>query len=188
VSGLLYAAPMPRVERTFERIDAVLGVDDLAAATPAWIAGLLEVAYLAVYPAVPAALAIRFLTTADPDPERFWSVILIADFICFGFLPWVQTRPPRALRVRDPWRTRLRHVNLQLLDRTSIQGNTFPSGHAAEALAAALLVIHAPPAFAVSMAFVAVLISAGTVLGRYHYAADAAAGWMVAAGVWMVLR
>jgi len=32
-----------------------------------------------------------------------------------------------------------------------------------------------------------VLVSAGAVLGRYHYAADAVAGWVVAAAVWVAL-
>ena len=32
------------------------------------------------------------------------------------------------------------------------------------------------------------LVSAGAVLGRYHYAADVFAGWAVAVVVWMVCR
>jgi hypothetical protein len=34
----------------------------------------------------------------------------------------------------------------------------------------------------------AILISAGAVLGRYHYAADVFAGWIVATCVWLVVR
>jgi membrane-associated phospholipid phosphatase len=58
--------------------------------------------------------------------------------------------------------------------------NTFPSGHAAEALAAALLCLDAPAPVAAWMFFNAAAISAGAVFGRYHYAADALAGWLVA--------
>jgi membrane-associated phospholipid phosphatase len=65
--------------------------------------------------------------------------------------------------------------------------NTFPSGHAAEAVAAALLVADAPWPLSLWMSINAVLVSAGAVFGRYHYAADALAGWAVAIGVWLIV-
>jgi membrane-associated phospholipid phosphatase len=188
ISGLLYTGPMPRAEHLLEAVDRVLRVDTIAASVPGWLAELLEVAYVLVYPAALIALGIHVLTSERPSPDTFWTVILVTDFICFGVLPWVQTRPPRAFRPHDPWRSRLRRLNLQLLDRTSIQVNTFPSGHAAEALAAALLVADAPWPFAAAMAVTALLISVGTVLGRYHYAADVIAGWAVAICVWLAVR
>lgn len=186
-SGLLFAAPMPRAELALERLDSALGVDRIAAATPRPLAELLELAYAGVYPLIPLALAVHLLATESPDPQRFWTVILITDYVCFGFLPWIQTRPPRALRPADPWTSRVRRFNLRMLGKTSIQVNTFPSGHAAEALAAALLVAGAPWPGVACMAISAVLVSAGAVLGRYHYAADAIAGWAVAVGVWMLV-
>jgi membrane-associated phospholipid phosphatase len=73
-----------------------------------------------------------------------------------------------------------------MLDASSIQVNTFPSGHAAEALAAVLLTSSAPMPIAVAMSIAAVAISAGAVLGRYHYALDAVAGWLVALAVYAV--
>jgi membrane-associated phospholipid phosphatase len=155
---------------------------------PRWLAELLELAYVVIYPAIPIALAIHAFTSPRPSPDTFWTVILVTDFVCFGVLPWVQTRPPRAFRPHDPWTSRLRRLNLKLLDRTSIQVNTFPSGHAAEAMAAALLVADAPWPLAAAIAATALLISTGTVLGRYHYAADAIAGWAVAICVWLAVR
>ena len=186
-SGQLFAAPMPGVERAFRRFDEALGVDDAIGATPGWMRVALELAYASVYVLVPVALLIRFATLADADPEQFWFVVLVTDFICFGCLPWIQTRPPRAVSAQAPWQSGMRRLNEQLLDRTSIQHNTFPSGHAAEALASALLVASAPWPLAAAVAVVAVLVSAGAVLGRYHYAADAVAGWVVAAVVWAVV-
>ena len=186
-SGLLFARPMPRVEAALEKVDRLLEIDRAAAAVPPWLAELLELAYAGVYPLIPGALIIHLLGTTAPDPERFWTVILATDFICFGFLPWVQTRPPRASRTADPWISRFRRLNLRVLGKTSIQVNTFPSGHAAEALAAALLVIGAPWPWVAYVVISAVLVSAGAVLGRYHYAADAVSGWMVAVGVWSVI-
>ncbi len=186
-SGLLFAAPMPRAERTLAELDRALDIDRTAARMPRSLAELLEIAYGGVYPLIPIAFVIHLLATPEPDPERFWTIILVTDYICFGFLPWVQTRPPRAFRAGDPWFARFRRMNLRVLGKTSIQVNTFPSGHAAEALAAALLVIGAPLPWVAAVAIGAVLVSAGAVFGRYHYAADAIAGWIVAVAVWAAL-
>jgi membrane-associated phospholipid phosphatase len=186
-SGVLYRAPMLRIERLLRRIDDRLRIRSLAAATPRAIAELLEFAYVAVYLVIPAALVIHVVTSATPDPPRFWAVVLVTDFICFGTLPWVQTRPPRALEPEPPWSSRFRSVNLHLLGKTSIQVNTFPSGHAAEALAALLLVLDGPASLVSIMLFTALAISAATVLGRYHFSADVFAGWAVALVVWLAL-
>lgn len=185
-SGRLFVAPMPAAEGVLLGIDRGLKVSALAARAPRWLAELLEFAYAGVYPLIPIALVIFLMLTRTPDPDRFWAVILITDYVCFGVLPWVQTRPPRVLEAAEPWRSRFRAVNLRLLDAASIRVNTFPSGHAAEALAAALLVISAPLPLALGMFAAAAAISAGAVGGRYHYAADAVLGWGVALTVWCV--
>lgn len=187
-SGLLFIAPMPKAEGALEAADAALNVDRCATAVPRWLAELLEVAYAGIYLLIPLALIIHLSTSAEPDGSRFWTVILVTDYVCFAVLPWVQTRPPRASRPADPWVARMRSFNLKLIGKASIQVNTFPSGHAAEGLAATLLVLDAPWPLAESVAVAAVLVSAGAVLGRYHYAADAIAGWFVAIGVWVAFR
>jgi hypothetical protein len=184
-SGLLFVAPMPRAERVLIRIDEILAVDAIAARTPQPIAEVLELAYVGVYPLIPIALylALREGVTAD----RFWTVILLTDYVCFGMLPWIQTRPPRAVGFGTPWRSAWRSVNLRVVDASSVQVNTFPSGHAAEAVAAALLVAGSPAPVVIVMYLVAAAISAGAVFGRYHYAADAIAGWAVAVAVYLVV-
>ncbi len=184
-SGLLFVAPMPRAERLLVAIDDALRIRAIAARTPRPVAEFLELAYVGVYPLVPIALIIQVALTESPDPQRFWTVILVTDYICFGVLPWVQTRPPRSLEGSDPWHARFRRFNLRLMGAASIQVNTFPSGHAAEALAAALLVLDAPLPWVAWMFFNAAAVSAGTVFGRYHYALDAIAGWGVALVVWL---
>ena len=50
----------------------------------------------------------------------------------------------------------------------------------------ALEVLPGPVGFGMLLA--AVAVTAGAVLGRYHYAADAAAGWMVAGVVFLAVR
>ena len=132
-------------------------------------------------------LALYLILSPTADPDRFWTLVLATDFACFGCLPWIQTRTPRAFEPGDPWRSRLRPLNLLIVHRASIQVNTFPSGHTAEALAIALLMLEAGPWAFAALVAVAAAISAGAVLGRYHYLADAVAGYFVALGVWIVV-
>jgi membrane-associated phospholipid phosphatase len=186
-SGRLFVAPMPAAERALDALDRALRIDSLAAGTPRWLAEFLEFSYAGVYPIIPIALGLSLAFVPGADADRFWSVILVTDYICFGMLPWVQTRPPRAIDARPPWRARFRTFNLKVLGAASIRVNTFPSGHAAEAVAAAILVIGAPWPIVLWMLFNAAAISAGTVLGRYHYATDVIAGWLVAVVVAMVI-
>ncbi len=180
-SGRFFVAPMPVLERGLIDIDRALGIDAIAARMPAVVVEILEIAYTFVYPLVPIGL---FLALHEGiAAERYWAIVLITDFICFGMLPWFQTRPPRSVGVPSPWNSRWRALNLQVLDASSVQVNTFPSGHAAEGLAVALLLAGAPAPIPVIMFFCALAISAGAVFGRYHYAADALAGWAVALAV-----
>ncbi|HJR59255.1 MAG TPA: phosphatase PAP2 family protein [Vicinamibacterales bacterium] len=186
-SGLLWVAPMPRVERALGVIDARLKIPPLVRRMPRSICELLELAYAGVYPLVPVALVLHLAWGPDPDAAHFWTVVLVTDYICFAMLPWIQTRPPRGIEACEPWHSGFRALNLKLLGQTSIGVNTVPSGHAAEALAAALLLADAPAPIPAAMAVAAMAVSAGAVLGRYHYAVDALAGWAVAGLVWMVL-
>jgi hypothetical protein len=177
-SGLTFVRATPSAEAALLAIDRALRISRIAAATPRAVAELLELAYTCVYPLV--LFALYFALGAGVSADRFWTVVLITDYICFGMLPWFQTRPPRAFERERPWRSSWRAVNARLLAASSIQVNTFPSGHAAEALAAALLVSGAGLPAVSFMAVAALAVSAGAVLGRYHYAADALAGWAVA--------
>ena len=186
-SGALYAAPMPGAEVALMRMDSALGVRSIAARIPRPLAEWLELSYAGVYALIPAALLLHLFVRPRPNVEGFWSVVLLTDYICFATLPWIQTRPPRALEGGAPWRARLRAVNERLLDTASIGANTFPSGHAAEALAAALLVTGGPWPVVAMVFIAAISVSAGAVLGRYHYALDALAGWAVAAVVWWLV-
>jgi membrane-associated phospholipid phosphatase len=188
-SGLLFEAPSPSQEAALRWLDDRLAIRDVARRTPRALAEVIEAAYAGVYLLVPLALVARLAFSPSPDPDHFWSVVLITDFVCFGVLPWVQTRPPRFLEPDEPWDSpsSIRHLNLRLLGATSIQVNTFPSGHAAEALVAALLVLAAPVGVVFLMFLAALAVSAGAVLGRYHFLVDALAGWIVAVGVFLIL-
>ena len=186
-SGLLFIAPRAGQEAALQSLDDRLHVRDFATRTPRALAEILEIAYAGVYLLIPLALAAHLAFAVSPDPDWFWSVVLITDFVCFAALPWIQTRPPRALEARAPWHASFRRFNVRMLGATSIQANTFPSGHAAEALVAALLVAGAPIGIVVVMSAAALAVSAGAGLGRYHFLADALAGWAVAIAVFLLV-
>src|SRR4051794_20070883 len=59
VSGLLFVAPMPRIEAILAGIDDDLGIDRMVSAMPIWTAELLETAYLAVSPLIAVSLLLH---------------------------------------------------------------------------------------------------------------------------------
>ena len=187
-TGFLWRAADSRTEAVLAGTDATLRIRLLASRAPRAAAEFLECAYTAVYPLIPIALWLHMRFARPADADASWTVILVTDYICFAMLPWIQTRPPRMLEAGPPWRATLRGVNLGILHRVSVQMNTVPSGHAAEAVACALLVLDARAAVVAAMFVMAISISAGALFGRYHYAIDIALGWLVAILVWAALR
>jgi hypothetical protein len=75
---------------------------------PPLLAGYLELAYLFCYPLVPIAFGlVYFSTRVDPvlaahAADDFWTPVLLAVFVCYGLLPWLPSRPPRALLTLKP--------------------------------------------------------------------------------------
>jgi membrane-associated phospholipid phosphatase len=101
----------------------------------------------------------------------------VAVFGCYGVLPWLPTRPPRAVEGAPVRPSGLvKRLNLLVLGVASVQLNTFPSGHVAASLATALAVWASLPLAGLALGLLAVAITLGSVFGRYHYAADAVAG------------
>jgi membrane-associated phospholipid phosphatase len=194
LSGLFFVSPMGHAEAWLMAVDERLlrrtGVLAAYQAGPRVVREFFEMAYVLVYPVIPAGavtLAIGGHAAAIP---RFWAVVLLAEFISYGALPWLQTRPPRALEdITAPLQLEpaLRRLNASILNRGSIQANTVPSGHAAGAVAAALAVADAMPVAGVVFLLLASAIVAATVLGRYHYFVDSLLGIIVAVGAWFLV-
>jgi membrane-associated phospholipid phosphatase len=180
--ALLVGAYSPAFERRLAEFDRRwLGGREGAFAerAPRGVLEGLELAYLFCYPLVPAGwLCLHFLGGAAQE-ERYWAAVLLAAALCYGALPWLPTRPPRAIERPLASRSGVRQLNLFVLDRASVQLNTFPSGHVAIATAAALAVAVALPVAGGLLGFVALGITIASVVGRYHYAADALAGAIV---------
>lgn len=193
LSGLFFLAPMPSIERTLLAADQRFLVRSGLLARyqdgPRVVRESLELAYLIVYLVVPAgAVALSLGGRLDSIP-RFWTVVLLSEFLCYGALPWIQTRSPRVLE--DSGGTKptslVRTLNLAVLSRGSIQANTVPSGHAAGAVATALVVVEVMPSVGLAFLVLAGMIVAATVFGRYHYLIDSFLGVAVAVAVWTIV-
>jgi membrane-associated phospholipid phosphatase len=81
----------------------------------------------------------------------------------------------------------MRRLNTWILEGASNGWNTFPSGHVAGSLACGLAVAPRLPAAGAALMVIAGLIAVASVAGRYHYAADAAAGVLLALVVFAVV-
>ena len=188
LSGLFFVAPMHRLEQWLVRVDARF-VHRSRVSCPRTVREYFELAYVLVYVVVPAgALTLVLAGHADAVP-RFWAVVLLAEFVSYGMLPWLQTRPPRAIERTPPANTSsvLRRFNEAVLNRGSIQVNTLPSGHAAGAVATGLAVASAMPIAGIVFLVLAVSIAVATVVGRYHYVVDSVLGVAVATAAWYLI-
>lgn len=182
---------------TFERAlldldHRLFGTDGLTTfvdRAPRFLIESFELAYLFCYPLVPMGFAWLVLAGYREEADRFWTAVLLAGFLCYGLLPWLPTRAPRAIEPK-PARVRssIRALNLQILDRASVQLNTFPSGHTAASFATALAVgVYSPVGGAV-LGLIALGISSGSIVGRYHYAVDAISGALIALAAFAISR
>jgi membrane-associated phospholipid phosphatase len=195
LSGLFFVSPMRDAEQWLMAIDRRClrrrGILATYESSPRVVHELLESAYVLVYLVIPAGVATLTLGGHPEAIPRFWTIVLLAAFISYGAMPWLQTRPPRVLEhaagLRHP-ESAVRRFNATILDRGSIQANTVPSGHAAAAVATALAVADAMPLAGSIFLTLAAAIVAATVLGRYHYLVDSLLGIVVAVGAWWLCR
>ena len=215
-SGLLQVPDSAHhFDNLFIQWDRVLlanrGVEALLSACTPWLQHYLEFCYLMCYPLVPLGAGILYLAqrsqasarnsdrtlpsfiSLDPEAsDRFWTAILLATLACYVIFPFVPLTPPRVLYGDNPWPAvgpLLRKMNLWLLDRYSVQACIFPSGHVAAVTAEALVLRRLVPRFGWVFVLMAVSIALATVVGRYHYAADAIVGAAVGAlAFWIANR
>lgn len=172
----------PALQARLEAADRRLfegGLARLVDAAPRVLLEYLEAAYLCCYVIVPAGLAWMYVAGRRAEADAFWTAVLLAALPCYALVARCETRPPRSIdsqRFVRPRHLAVRSLNLAVLGRASIGVNTFPSGHAAASLAAALSVGAVMPAAGAALAVVAVSIAVASVVGRYHFALDALFG------------
>ena len=191
--GLLVTATNANLERTLltldQRLLRITNTFALSERVSRPLFDVFELAYLFCYPMVPLGLASLYAAGLPEESNRFWTAIFTAVFGCYGLLPLLPTRPPRAIE-GQPTRSAgaIRRLNLKVLGTASIQLNTFPSGHAAASVATALAVGARLPAIGLALGLLAFGIAVGSVAGRYHYAADAVAGAMFGLAGFLISR
>ena len=149
-----------------------------------------ETAYLMCYPLVPIGLAALYLGHHRAAADFYWIVVVLASDICFAVTIFVPALPPRLIpgqaaefRVAA---NEVRKLNLEVLNRGSIQAITFPSAHVASTTAVALVLARFLPVTGAIFLVVAVSIAIGAFLGRYHYFLDVALGAIEAAAVFLI--
>src|SRR5262245_62914641 len=120
---------MHDVERWLSSVDEALidrtGIRRWYDRAPAIVTEAFELSYLLVY-AVAAAGALSLIGLGRADHlDELWTTVLIAGFVAYGALPWIQTRSPRTLHPdADTTAMRpVRRLNHVVLNRGSIQVN-----------------------------------------------------------------
>jgi hypothetical protein len=180
VAGLFFSGANEKLQSRLLRFDNVL-LNRFRPLWPGgrvrrWLLAYLEIAYAICYLIVPLAIGVLYLGHMRIYADRFWSTVLLPTYISFSALPFFPTLPPRVLDsqpVQLKSKNKIRRLNLWILQHASIRVNTFPSGHVAASVSAALALLSLMPAVGSLFVLIAISIALGAVIGRYHYAVDA---------------
>lgn len=149
----------------------------------------LEISYLLVYAIAPISLTILFLNS-PPERRRervstFWFAYLAGTLTAYALFPYFPSDPPRTVFAGADLPnivTIFRRFNLSILGQYGIHSSVFPSAHVSSAFACAWGLLIAMPdrrRYGWIVAVYASVVAIATIYGRYHFAADAAAGWAV---------
>ncbi|HEY2041017.1 MAG TPA: phosphatase PAP2 family protein [Edaphobacter sp.] len=193
-TGQFFLAPNPRIQSRLEAFDRRL-LPDISSHSGTErnpIGFMLEMAYLSCYPLVPLALLAVYTAGLRDKVDGFWLVLLVATYLCYAITPFVPAFPPRspsgeppmsAERGREANKGRI--FNRWILKHGSIHAISFPSAHVASAFAIAFVLLRYSPWIGAVFLVIAILISLGAVVGRYHYALDVLMGAVTALVVFL---
>jgi membrane-associated phospholipid phosphatase len=190
LSGYLFAAPSLPAESWLMSWDRRLLGDPSTrfADWPRALVAALELIYMGCFLLIPAGLAILVVSGHGALTDRYWLLVMGAEFAAFAPLAFIQTRPPWALErkpaLADP---AIHRLAAQMVQHLTIRVNTFPSGHAAGSLAVALAFVGVLPWTAALLLGLALAICLACVVGRYHYIVDVVAGGAVALILWVAI-
>ncbi|MCC6366517.1 MAG: phosphatase PAP2 family protein [Bryobacterales bacterium] len=198
-----YQSPhqMVGLEKIFLRFDETIlnqaGLHKAIESMGAVIPSLLEIAYTLLYAIPPLCIAALYLYRKRDRVDRFLFPFLLGTFCAYALLPHFPTSSPRfdfpGLDLPS-YSTVWRRLNEWILGRGDIHTSVFPSGHVTAAFSAAfgmMRTLPEKPAVGRVLLVMAILVAVATVYGRYHYAADAVAGFVIsifALGFSMMVR
>ncbi len=168
-------------------------VESLGPVIPAY----LELCYLLVYGLGTFCIIVLWVKMRREAVDRFYVILLAGTLLSYAMFPYFPSRPPRlafpAVGFPVPHNI-FRTFNLFLLRQATIHSAVFPSAHVSSAFAAAwamFLVLPRRKGIAWGLVIYAISVAIATVYGRYHYAADALAGFgvsLIAAALCLILR
>jgi membrane-associated phospholipid phosphatase len=145
----------------------------------------LELCYVLVYAVAPFVVAILYFEDRRERVNGVLFLYLLGTLLAYALFPFFPSDPPRvAFGGSDmPNITSVvRQLNLWLVGSYGIHSSVFPSAHVSSAFSAAwALFAYLPERRRIGwgMLVYAVSVALGTIYGRYHYAADVAAGMAV---------
>ena len=185
--GQLFTGADPLTEKRLANFDRALfralGVAPAQTSIHPALATYLEFAYLMVYPLIPLGVATLYITSSRQFVNYYWIVVLLSTYISLAITPFVRAMPPRVLETYEKFRmppSKLGAINRFILRHGGIQAITFPSEHVASAMAASLVLLRVAPWAGLIFLLISVSIAVATVVGGYHYAADALLASLVA--------
>ncbi len=147
--------------------------------------GYLEFCYLLVYAVGPFSVAALYFQDRRELVNRLLLVYLLGTLSAYALFPFFPSDPPRTVFAGTDLPnvvTPLRTFNLWIVGGYGIHSSVFPSAHVSSAFAAAWALFWLLPArrrFGRGLLVYAASVAVATVYGRYHYAADALAGFGV---------
>lgn len=190
VSGRFFIHPSAALETWLMMWDHRLLGDPTTrfAHWPRPLLAYLEIVYVGCFLIVPTGFGVLAATGRSALADRYWTMVMAAEFGAFAPLSVIQTRPPWLVERRAALPDRaVQRLGLQMVQHLTIRANTFPSGHVAGSLAVALAVAGAMPAAGAVLLALAASISVACVVGRYHYVVDVVAGAALALAIWIIV-
>jgi membrane-associated phospholipid phosphatase len=153
------------------------------------VPSVLEISYVLVYAIAPISLTILFLKSPIELHRRnvniFWLAYLTGTLTAYALFPYFPSDPPRVVFEGMDLPTVVtvfRRFNLAILGKYGIHSSVFPSAHVAAAFSSAWGLLLAMPdrrRYGWMVAAYSLIVAIATIYGRYHYAADALAGFAI---------
>jgi membrane-associated phospholipid phosphatase len=145
----------------------------------------LELCYSLVYAVAPFVVAVLYFQHRLKRVNGALFLYLLGTLLAYALFPYFPSDPPRVAfggtdmpNIATP----LRQLNLWLLGNYGIHTSVFPSAHVSSAFSAAWALFAFLPErkrYGWGMLVYAISVAVATVYGRYHYAADVAAGIVI---------
>jgi membrane-associated phospholipid phosphatase len=187
LTGRLFVKPSETLEAWLLGWDRQLLGDPTTrfAHWPGWLVAYLDIVYMSCFLLLPGGFAILAATGHSTQANHYWTMVLAADLGAFAPLSVFQTRPPWMLEQPPALAdTAVHRLASYMVRNATIGVNTFPSGHVAVSVAAAVAVLGSLPLIGGVLLALAASVSVACIVGRYHYVIDVLAGAVLAGGVW----